>query len=443
MKQLTIPIQGMHCRSCELILENKLSAVSGVRKVSVSHTRGSADIFYHDQEPANQLLASAITQAGYRIGDPKKLPWFSRNADDYIYAAVGASMIVLLYLLFRLSGAADTLAHVAGSLGAATALTTGLVAGVSTCMALVGGLALGLSARHAELHPEATALQKFRPHLFFNAGRVIGFAILGALIGWLGFVLQPSPNFVAALTVAVSLVMLFLGLKLIKIFPVLTDKIITLPKSLARFLGIKKDTRAYSHTGAFITGALTFFLPCGFTQAMQLYAISTMNARQGALIMFLFALGTTPGLLGIGGLSAAVKGRFAKLFFAATGVAIITFALYNINNARALFSFTKVSPATNNEVTAQPLPVREIYMEQNSGGYYPNSFTVKAGERIKWIINSTNPYSCASFLIMPRYGIRQTLQAGKNVIEFDATAAGTIPFSCGMGMYRGQFNIIN
>ena len=443
MKKVTLPIRGMHCRSCELILEDKLSAVSGVRRVNTSHTRGAADIFYSDVEPDKKSLALAITQAGYSIGDAKKLTWFSRNTDDYIYAAVGGAVIILLYLLFRLSGAADALAKLAGSFGATAALTTGLVAGVSTCMALVGGLVLGLSARHAELHPEATSLQKFRPHLFFNAGRLVGFAVLGALIGWLGSALQLSTNALAVLTVAVSLVMLLLGLKLIGIFPGLTDKTITLPKAIARMLGIKNDTREYSHTSALATGALTFFLPCGFTQAMQLYAISTGSARQGAIIMFLFALGTAPGLLGIGGLSAAVRGRFAKLFFVSAGVAVIIFALYNMNNASALFSFAKALPAAGRSVTAKPLPVREVRMEQNSGGYYPNSFMVKKGERIKWIINSTNPYSCASFLVMPRYGIRRALQAGENIIEFDATETGNIPFSCGMGMYRGQFNIIN
>ena len=42
---------------------------------------------------------------------------------------------------------------------------------------------------------------------------------------------------------------------------------------IARFFNHKSDN--YSNQGALVLGALTFFLPCGFTQAMQLYAIST------------------------------------------------------------------------------------------------------------------------------------------------------------------------
>jgi sulfite exporter TauE/SafE len=46
--------------------------------------------------------------------------------------------------------------------------------------------------------------------------------------------------------------------------------------------------------GAFISGALTFFVPCGFTFAMQLYAMQTGSFWMGAVVMLLFAGGTLP-----------------------------------------------------------------------------------------------------------------------------------------------------
>ncbi|HCB52054.1 TPA: hypothetical protein DEP21_05855 [Patescibacteria group bacterium] len=58
-----------------------------------------------------------------------------------------------------------------------------------------------------------------------------------------------------------------------------------------------------------MAGVLTFFLPCGFTLAMQILAISSGNFWMGGLIMGFFALGTLPGLLGIGGLLARAKGQ--------------------------------------------------------------------------------------------------------------------------------------
>ncbi|MEI6118848.1 MAG: sulfite exporter TauE/SafE family protein [bacterium] len=76
-------------------------------------------------------------------------------------------------------------------------------------------------------------------------------------------------------------------------------------------------------TSALVTGALTFFLPCGFTFAMQVYAISTGNFLQGALVMGIFALGTLPGLLSIGAVASFVKGNAAKYFYRFVGVLVL------------------------------------------------------------------------------------------------------------------------
>ena len=74
-----------------------------------------------------------------------------------------------------------------------------------------------------------------------------------------------------------------------------------LPAGLSRTLGI--DTAAdgsYSDIRTALVGAATFFLPCGFTQAVQIYAISTANPLTAGLVMATFAVGTTPGLLALG-----------------------------------------------------------------------------------------------------------------------------------------------
>ena len=51
---------------------------------------------------------------------------------------------------------------------------------------------------------------------------------------------------------------------------------------------------AYSHARTALVGAATFFLPCGFTQAVQVYALSTASPLAAGAIMATFALGTTP-----------------------------------------------------------------------------------------------------------------------------------------------------
>lgn len=42
-------------------------------------------------------------------------------------------------------------------------------------MALVGGLVLGVSAKWNETHANENGWSRFKPHLLFNLGRVVGF----------------------------------------------------------------------------------------------------------------------------------------------------------------------------------------------------------------------------------------------------------------------------
>lgn len=442
MQKLIVPIRGMHCKSCEILIEENVKKVSGVKKVESSHVSGRAKIWYDDARPSNSAISKAIENAGYTVGQDDKRHWLSRNPRDYFFLVNAGAILLLLYILAQMFGVSD----IAGSFNqksVAMAGIIGLVAGVSSCMALIGGLILALSARHSELHPEATAIQKFRPHLFFNLGRVLGFALFGGLVGLIGSALQPSPKFLGVLTLIVGGVMILLGLKLVEIFPILQRVNITLPKFVSRLFGIKQEEKEYSHKSAFVGGALTFFLPCGFTQAMQLYAVSTGSFAQGALIMALFALGTAPGLLGVGWLSSAFKGTKAKLFFATAGLAVILLGVFNISNASSIVFSPKVIGGVQSNKQAAADSIQEVRMTQGASGYNPNQFTVKKGNTVRWIINSTNQFTCASYIRMPSYGIGQPLKAGDNIIEFTPTQTGEIAFSCSMGMYRGKFTVID
>ena len=443
MQKIVLPIRGMHCKSCELLIEENLKQVPGVKKAESSHVSGRAKIWFDETKPSQNALSKAIENAGYSVGKDDKKHWFSRNARDYYYLINAGAILLFLFIAAKILGISD-LAGNLNSKSIAMAGVVGLVAGVSSCMALIGGLVLGLSARHSELHPEASALQKFRPHLFFNLGRILGFAVFGGLIGLIGSALQPSPRLMGILALLVGAVMILLGLKLIEIFPILQKVTITIPKFVSKLLGIKQDAKEYSHTSAFIGGAFTFFLPCGFTQAMQLYAVSTGSFVQGALIMSLFALGTAPGLLSVGGLSSAFTGNKARMFFATAGLAVILLGVFNISNASRIVFPRAAEESSIGSASAEITGiVQEVRMTQGGTGYNPNQFTVKKGNTVRWIINSTNQYTCASYVIMPAYKISKPLKAGENVIEFTPTKTGVIPFSCSMGMYRGTFTVVD
>lgn len=459
MNKKTVHIKGMHCASCELLVEDELLKIPAVCSAKVYQEKGVAEVFY-EGEVKDKDIEKAVEEAGYSLGIDDK-PFFSRNKKDYLELLKSG---VLLFAIFSMANTLGLFKLSAISGGDYSSLPIvlliGLTAGISTCMALVGGLVLGASARFAEKHPTATPLQKFKPHLFFNLGRIISFFIFGGLIGYVGSFLQLSTTILGILTIIVGFVMLVLGMQLVEVFPKISRFRFTLPKGLSRLIGINTHSeKEYSHKNSAILGGLTFFLPCGFTQAMQLYAISTGSIVAGAFTMGVFAIGTAPGLLGIGGITALVKGIAAKLFFRTVGLAVIFLALFNISNGYNL-SGIKLSDLSPIEIdlTASGfnggsrlnIPNLEIEngaqiirMAQDASGYSPNKFTIKKGIPVKWIINSTDSYTCASSLVSSALGVRKSLQPGENIIEFTPEKIGTIRFSCSMGMYTGSFNVVD
>lgn len=441
----------MHCRSCEILIEKNLLKVPGIKKVRGSYKKGIIEIESETDQPDSKSIERAINLAGYALGKDDKKHFFSRNPADYKQLGLAVVIFLVFYVVFKLSGIGGLSINVGSTPGLIGVLVVGLTAGVSSCMALVGGLVLAISSRHAELHPEASTAQKFRPHIFFNFGRLTSYVVLGGLIGLIGSGLRLSSPVIGTLIVGIGIVMLFFGLKLIEIFPRLTNKNISLPASVSRLFGLGNDVKEYSHRGAFITGAATFFVPCGFTQAMQLYAISTGSFLSGALIMGTFAVGTLPGIAGIGGLTSVIKGTFARYFFKFAGLVVIALALFNISTGFNLTGLSLPSiPSFNLGQSASAAGTvtiengkQIVEMNQLAAGYSPNQFTIKKGIPVVWNIQSETQFSCTAYISMPSAGIAQPLHTGLNTIEFTPTATGQLRFTCAMGMYSGNFNVID
>ena len=66
MPQQTILIGGMHCSSCEIVLEEAIGGVHGVTTVKVDSSKGNAVIEYGDDVPSRDEIIRVITEAGYQ-----------------------------------------------------------------------------------------------------------------------------------------------------------------------------------------------------------------------------------------------------------------------------------------------------------------------------------------------------------------------------------------
>lgn len=445
---IIVPIIGMTCRACERRIERQVRRISNVEGAVASASRARVEVV--TSGPVSGVdLAEAIEAAGYEVG---RTPWVTLDARTWMAAGAGLALIVALAVVAEVTGLAG-FASGAGDIregGLLVAGLLGLAAGVSTCMALVGGLVLALSAAATARRPpddDPSLATRLRPTLTFLGGRVAGFAVLGAGLGALGSRVVLPPAAIAILMIVVAVVMTVLGVRLTGLSPRLAGWSPTLPGSLGARLGLDGGSvSTYSDTRAAALGAASFFLPCGFTQAVQVYALSTGSPLIAGGIMTAFAIGTVPGLLALGGLPSVLPKASRPVFLRAIGVVVIAFAALNGMAGLRLAGFTPDVFAA--QVAAAPVVsieggVQTLRTFQLGDGYQPANASLYAGMPTRWIVESLESRSCAVFLQVPSLGLAVTLHKGENVIELPPLRTGRIQYMCSMGMYGGQLTVVD
>ena len=454
MALIDLPVQGMTCRACEVRVTRAPREVPGVARATVSVRRGTARI-HTDGPVPRRLLVSTVEAAGYRVAADDRA-WLTHDRAVWRDVALAVAALGVLALALRVSGLTDLADRVGGltatgSLGVVVLL--GVAAGLSTCMALVGGLVLAVSASHAMAHPGASTARRLRPHVAFNVGRVVGFGLLGALVGALGSAVTLDGAALAGAMVVVALVMAAAGLRLTELSPRLSAAGgLTLPPRLSAALRLERADGRYSDARAALLGAGTFLLPCGFTQAVQVYALSTGSPVRAGLVMGLFALGTVPGLLGVGGLTASVSGTAATRVFRFAGVTVLAFAALNLSGALAVLAPGLGGPSAGPAAGAATAlsdnvsldgEVQVLRTTQVAAGYEPADATVYVGRPVRWEIDST-AVSCAASITAPELGLEPViLRPGVNTLTFTPTRTGTLHYTCAMGMYGGTVTVID
>jgi len=464
-----VHVKGMHCKSCEILLEREFGGMEGVDKCIASHKKGTVEI-YSDKEIFENDIKKAVENSGYKIlneGDDyvvnKDQNEHKNTFEDYV-----ETMLVIASVLavsFALSGVdfSKLFPDASAGTGVVVALLFGVIASVSTCLALVGGIVMSFGGIYpvSEDHKHPM-LAKARPHFYFHIGRIGGFILLGGLLGLIGSKINYSPSFTGYLTILVAVVMFYIGLQILNFVPNISKLGFHLPKSISNKIFKVHDS---GHTLApMIVGVLTFFLPCGFTQAMQLAAVASGNFVGGAMIMGAFAIGTMPVLFSLGLGSSYARDKKFPLLKKFIGVIIIFFALYSINSGLLLSgSNININPLNwfkddggtaynggngdtggddntggNNANVTIENGIQVVKMDVNYG-FSPSQFTIKKGMPVRFEINGINVGGCVNSIVIPRLNMYKALSQGANVIEFTPTESGDLPFSCGMGMVSGRF----
>ncbi len=324
----TFHIHGLHCASCVLLTEHTLQEVRGVvcAKTSLAERtiQVTGDFEKGAEEDVMQTLADVLRPHGYTLALEKQMN--PARWSEFIFAVPAALSFIVVFVLLQKFGVVN-LIHIS-HITYGTAFVVGLVASISTCMAVVGGLVLSLSASFAKEG------DRVRPQLLFHVARLCAFFLFGGIIGVLGSVFQFGPTGMLVLGLLVATVLCILGLNLLEVFPWMRRFQLTMPQAFGRQTHRWK-TLNHSLT-PILVGIMTFFLPCGFTQSMQIYTLTTGNFWKGGFTMLAFALGTAPVLALLSFSALGIRNMaHTGVFFKTVGLVILFFSLFALVNTLA------------------------------------------------------------------------------------------------------------
>ena len=207
-----------------------------------------------------------------------------------------------------------------------SALILGLLGGghcLGMCGGLMGALTLAIPAEQ-----RARRLQLL---LAYNLGRILSYATAGLLFGLAGWALASSPAAMLLRSVA-GLLLISMGLYLGGWWSGLT-RIEALGRGLWRHIQpiASRLLPVSSLPRALLLGALWGWLPCGLVYSTLLWAASQGDARESALLMLAFGLGTWPVLLATGlaaeRLTALLRRRGVRM---AGGTLVILFGAWTL-----------------------------------------------------------------------------------------------------------------
>ncbi len=186
--------------------------------------------------------------------------------------------------------------------------------GSAHCIGMCGGIA-GLFAVKLEI---LSLSRRLRLALLYNAGRLLGYAVLGFLAAGIGGTLAGLiPAVAGPIRLLSGLVIILVGLRLAfdwRLLDVLERGGAVLWHRVAPSArGLLPVTSAWQ---ALALGFLWGWLPCGLVYSALLIAATSGEALDGALVMTAFGLGTLPAMLltgmGAAQLQALMARRWAR-----------------------------------------------------------------------------------------------------------------------------------
>lgn len=212
----------------------------------------------------------------------------------------------------------------------ATALFMLGLLGTGHCIGMCGPLVVALPGQ----------TKRFSGHLAYHTGRLITYAIIGAVMGAAGGGLIRLASTVGAdpmlwmtrVQVGISLLagvfLLFFGLSRLGFVAEPRWLVIAVPNRMPGWRHLlSKAADRRNNADLFFMGLLLGGLPCGLSYAAFAKALAGTQPLSGALMALIFGLGTLPGMLAVGVGAAVFLNRFRRLADILAGLVMLGMAV--------------------------------------------------------------------------------------------------------------------
>lgn len=180
----------------------------------------------------------------------------SLKLQSWLKASLIVLTVALLFFLFQKTGVVEKISPKNLKITFGIAFLTGVVASFSTCLALIGSVVIAFNEKYSS-RGENFYQAALRPNLMFHFGRLGTFFLLGGLLGLVGKQISINANFAGFLTIAVSTVMVWLGLNILGFLPSISTVGIKMPSAFSKhWLNLEKSK---NKAMPLALGSLNFF----------------------------------------------------------------------------------------------------------------------------------------------------------------------------------------
>ncbi|GGM60480.1 hypothetical protein GCM10012275_34510 [Longimycelium tulufanense] len=283
----------------------------------------------------------------------------------------------------------------------------------------------------------------------FLVGKLVSHALLGALLGTVGSVVQLSAGVRTWLQLLAGGLIMVFGLAQLGV-PGFRNITVEPPLSWMRF--VRNRSRSRATFAPTVLGVATVLLPCGVTLSVEALALASGSALVGVAIMAMFVLGTSPLFVVLGyaarKAAAAWRGRLSVL----TGIVVLATGLYTFNGGLELagsplaashIAHTVAGESPGDESVVSVVEGKQtVRITARTGYYSPENVQVSGGLPTTLVVHSEDARGCVRAFLVPEYNVEKILPVeGETRIDLGVLQSGTIAYSCGMGMYTGTITV--